>query len=143
MLDADEAEVVQTLIHERVHVFQRRHPDEAAAVILGDWRMVASPKTAFCAHLGVSERVRSNPDLDAHVYALGGVACLSVFPDADAARAGGLAAAATVRSPSTDSDSVLLGYEHPNEAMAYLLAEAVMHANAHANASLVRRLFTS
>ena len=131
-------EVVETLVHEWVHVVQRARPDLARAVVVDAWGMTPRPLADVVKNSqSVAHRVRSNPDLDGNVYARPGtdLATVSLFPSEAAAERGGLAAA-VVRSVDAESGMEVmdessrvfskgapwLGYEHPYEAMAYKVA---------------------
>ena len=137
-------ESVKTLVHERVHVFQRSADAAAlvAEVVQGDWGMTPMPRADVCRRVGVTDRVRSNPDLDDNVYTLGDDPCvvrLTVFESEASAARGGLRAATSVafdicRSPGPIHHPLEKGhaprrpsdFEHPFEAMAYLVADAVV-----------------
>jgi hypothetical protein len=138
------ASLVTTLVHERVHVFQRAEPDAVAAVVRRQWGMTAHPRAQVCAAHGVADLARSNPDLDGLLYAPAsspGVVSLSLFPSVEAAALGGLRSSRVVRldvppqdatpkpsvSPEAQErlDAALAEHEHPYEAMAYWVADAV------------------
>jgi hypothetical protein len=63
LLNRSEAEVVKTLIHEKVHIFQRLYPQKVRE-LLKDWNMKHYnnvPEEVFA-------RMRANPDLDPFIY---------------------------------------------------------------------------
>jgi len=126
---------VHTLVHERVHVFQRAHPDAVARLVQGEWRMRPRPLTQI--DPSVARRRRSNPDLDGSLYYTGedgatSAAAVTLFSSEADASTGGLAAGRTclVGLGGTElppSDRLPQpAYEHPYEAMAYLLAEVAV-----------------
>jgi hypothetical protein len=128
---------VRTLVHERVHVFQRRHPELARRLYSERWGMRRIPRDAVLGDSSAGrERRRSNPDLDRFLYPLGSDATVRVllFPSEQAARAGGLAAAVShaldvetgevvAVDKEEGKEDTMMPYEHPNEAMAYLMAD--------------------
>lgn len=145
LLRAHDRALVETLVHERVHVLQRARPDVAAAVVVGEWGLVPHDRaTVLLQNPGVAERVRSNPDLDDKLYSFPGddVVPLSVFVEGEAqAAVGGLRAARVALIPvaPAGAGAALLplasagasgrrrehAYEHPFEAMAYTMASAI------------------
>ncbi len=129
---------VHTLVHERVHVFQRAHPDAVAHLVQGEWRMRPRPLSLIVP--SVARRRRSNPDLDGSLYYTGedeatsvvAAAAVTLFRSEADARNGGLAAGRTclvglggTELPPSDR-MPQPAYEHPYEAMAYLLAEVAV-----------------
>jgi hypothetical protein len=127
--------IVSTFIHERVHVLQRRRPEEARRIAEVHLGLVPYPKDGDTIPSWAIPLMRSNPDLDDNVY---GPArpegesrdkrtfdvCL--FESVEEARDGGLGMARTRRiHPETRlgdvDDEGNVGEEHPFETMAYYL----------------------
>jgi hypothetical protein len=124
--------LVRTLVHERVHVYQRADPAGVARLVQGEWGLRPVPRDRAIVDEGTSSRRRSNPDLDGNVYVrpgTGSIVDVCLFPSIDAAASGGLGAARTTALDIGQQGKPAAGtvaaaaYEHPYEAMAYLLAE--------------------
>ena len=104
---------ITVLLHEKLHVFQRAYPDRCQRLYTHYWGYrPASPQLRRSIHLR-----RSNPDIDDRMYhqGEGGPVCSQVY-NSD--------------HPSSLADSHILcnydhddAYEHPNEAMAYVVSE--------------------
>lgn len=107
-LKEDQDRLTQTMIHEKVHLYQRRYPEEVAGRILRDgftrWRERASMPLA-----------RANPDLDAWVYL-------------DRASKEPMVAIYTSSKPAGITDVVITdpSNEHPYEKMAYDIARGYL-----------------
>ena len=125
----DERKLVRTLVHERVHVLQRAHPEVFFDDIAG-----SSTGRVAISSLGskadVTLRRRSNPDLDRYIYvdADTGLATAMLFDGEREAAEGGLGAARAVWiEPMTgkrvDGQPANPAYEHPYERFAYEIAE--------------------
>lgn len=127
--------LVRTLAHERVHVLQRAFPETARAWIwleMGE-RTVRSAVPLSSIPESIRHRVRSNPDLDGHVYD----DRIALFPSVEAARLGGLRSARVTCLRLGDDACRGEGQrggqegqerqEHPYEAMAYRIAERILH----------------
>ena len=122
-------DLVRVLVHERVHVLQRRNPAAARAYHGASDRLKMTPVASFPPGSDVARRRRSNPDLDGFLYS----PSLMLFPDAATAARDGLRAARlawidldTGREATARRGAALPAEEHPWEAMAYAIAaEAV------------------
>ncbi len=112
-----EKERVETMVHERVHVFQRARPEETRRM-LGSKREVEVP-------VHIRAMARSNPDLDGRVYAdRSGHARIMIYNndsprDLSDARIAVFDVAGWKEIGGEDE------YEHPLEEMAYRVAREV------------------
>lgn len=123
-------ERVETLIHERVHVLQRKRPDVVKRVVESAWRYEPLPGGGLPDDVAV--RRRSNPDLmGAPLYARGsdGLVPLQVYNE-DGGPCPASLAGSSVRlfdpRSGTTVDAVDEPYEHPWERMAYEVARALV-----------------
>lgn len=113
----DDAGLLKTLIHEKIHVLQRLLPDLWAGTLAS---------LGYSVHLcradlpgQITKAARSNPDLDGYVYKRPG-RCATVYtlPSSSLSQ---------TRSCCADGSAEPVDdYEHPNERVAYRLSEAVM-----------------
>ena len=121
--------LVRTLVHERVHVIQRRRPDLFRdAIAVRKWGMTPIPIER--AHLSdVMPFRRSNPDLDGFLYATKqqNIIPISLFDSIQDATNGGLGAS-RVRffKDGQEVKGEHHGEEHPYETQAYLISEALV-----------------
>jgi hypothetical protein len=95
----------ETIMHEKIHVYQRTFPQSTAVLIRQLWMYVP------VGLLSSRPLARSNPDLDGIAYARNGKTCLQEYNSA---------------SPSSLTDSSRCEFEpfeHPYEKMAYTLAK--------------------
>lgn len=121
--------LVQTLVHERVHVAQRRHPIVFRdGIAVGEWGMKPRPVDELDPRL--SKFVRSNPDLDGFFYEnREGVTTVSLFPSVESAKQGLRAAVARTFKDGEEIDgSGNTHEEHPYETQAYVIAESIVSA---------------
>lgn len=105
--EIDSVALKPTLLHEKVHVYQRMYPDEMAKYIQSNkYRAMKLRKDEPMA--------RSNPDLDDWIYV-------------DPRTSKPMVALYTSQRPSSISDVVLqnAAYEHPYEKMAYEIAAQI------------------
>lgn len=117
-----DGDVMRLLVHEAVHVAQRKDPEGAIGLVVGKWGFdpLRPDEEAAVGRLGES---RVNPDTDGRVYSLDGRVCHPVFHG----------------SPSSLADVKLLpdshhprflktaeNHEHPFEIMAELVAAEVV-----------------
>lgn len=133
-LEQADEEVVRTLVHEKCHVFQRVYPASVQDLYARFWGMERAVARSAC------EDCRSNPDLDGFWYrgpasVGGGPVCMQVYragasslahSDARLVPVGGARAQKFQAQKQFQAQGGTAGacpYEHPNEAMAYLLAE--------------------
>ena len=99
----------QTLIHEKVHVFQRLHPLFTNILIHKFWLY-----EIFGFNTSLPKTIRSNPDLNRLIYSRSGNVCYQTYNSTN---------------PKSLSDSKLSDncnteeYEHPYEKMAYTIAD--------------------
>ena len=103
------SELVETLAHEKMHIFQRMFYEMCSVYFLSQGFQKAALRSAY-------PLLRSNPDLDAHVYVIDSQVCGSLY---------------TTDRPSNIDDVQQLGpTEHPNERMAYDVGSMVVrHEN--------------
>jgi hypothetical protein len=136
-------ERVETMVHERVHVFQRRFPEEAAELVVRAWGMRPHPWDTVPP--GLRALKRSNPDLDGAVYAdRDGVASMQVFnsprptnlSDSRAVSFGiaGVARVAGVAGVARVAGVGVAAAEHPLERMAYSVARVTVRGPSAADA---------
>jgi hypothetical protein len=126
-----------------VHVYQRADPAGVARLVQGEWGLRPVPRDRAIFDADVASRRRSNPDLDGNVYVrkgTGSIVDVCLFPSIDAAASGGLGAARTTAldigqqaNPSVTAAAAAAAYEHPYEAMAYLLAELAVQGGKKVN----------
>ena len=123
----------ETLVHERVHVLQRLHPEIFRDLVaVEEWGMTPIPLREFEPKQALDYR-RSNPDLDGFVYSAAAAAAaaaargpipITLFDSEEDATRGGLDAATTrffkdgVEIGDTSSSE-----EHPYETQAYMIAD--------------------
>ena len=132
----DARKKAETLVHELVHVAQRKRPDLCRELYTRFWNLRAVARVAGPVQGVGGGDTRSNPDLDGSLYvsraAWGArsVGCVQVFKTARPAslaesrplavhvlHGGG----STAMHTAPDAE-MQCAYEHPNEAMAYILA---------------------
>jgi hypothetical protein len=122
---------VQTLVHERIHVMQRHHAALCHDMYKRYWSLVpVAAEEVACAR---GHNPRSNPDLDGYVWvhAKSGVGCRSCFPSESPtslgeARAVGLCGKESDCERRRVLKNKTCNYEHPNEALAYILASLIV-----------------
>jgi hypothetical protein len=136
LASSDERHRVRTLVHERVHVFQRANPEAMRHLLVDRDGLVPVPLQHAMLGPDAARRLlrrRSNPDLDGNLYSDdgGATAPVSLFPSERAAAAGGLAASRVVRvqlqrDERDEGDDERDEQEHPYEAMAYRIANSIV-----------------
>ena len=100
--------MVETLVHEKVHVFQRSHAEFMRLWNSTQGYQRIAPRSSFPAEAGI----RSNPDLDSYVYSISRTPCFVRYRSS---------------RPKDMYDTEKVGpTEHPNEDMAYKIAAYVM-----------------
>lgn len=113
-------DLVRTLVHERVHVFQRAFPEATRRLLVDRWGLRRIERAA-----GRVPLARSNPDLDGWVWSehpsRPDVGVAQVYASACPSHLGDSCARLLTGAPGAPQ------YEHPYERMAYELAE-VLHA---------------
>lgn len=135
-------DLVKTLIHEKVHVYQRVYPRETHALLLDQWRLTV---------VGFQERdplARSNPDINELAYAgPSGAVCRQVYTSSapqslfDSRVICVPTSLPHGRAGDTEVDREgYAGYEHPYEAMAYILADLAVSPRADVAAGPWRAL---
>jgi hypothetical protein len=101
--------LIKTLIHEKIHIFQRAHPEETRILIEDMW--------GFLPYKSNEDPLRrTNPDTNDLLYKRESTTCLQKYNNTQ---------------PHTLSDSSINKeckelYEHPYEQMAYILAELLV-----------------
>ena len=126
----------RTLIHEKIHVFQRAYPSRAReALALMGYRLKCP---ASDLPDSVRLRLRANPDLDGNVYEQVSTGCVpAALYNTDSRSGGPITSLSNVTlaciSCLGDGDDVVRKpqapvprYEHPFEEMAYVLADAIL-----------------
>ncbi len=121
-------DIIQTLIHERIHLFQRAHPNETE-ILIGLWGFVGSPY--------VDELQRNNPDLNGINYSYQGSVILQKYNSPKPSSLMDSAVVAMNKDKDFESpikSATVLGFpnvvkqfEHPYEIMADLLAYIIVH----------------
>lgn len=119
--------LVDTLIHEKVHVYQRLHPCECNILYTRYWNLAIShhnPKTP--------SGYRTNPDTNMLAYTMHG-------SSSDDDRSERLIFASRYIDKETPSlDNAASDYDHPHEMMAYLLAWIITNGGSHLDIKLKR-----
>ena len=124
-------EVTKTLIHEKVHVFQRMYPAQTHVLLLNRLKM----KVLFMEPPALS-RVRSNPDKNRMSYGYGSVCCFQRYGSdtprnlADS-RVECVSSKIDVETPGEDDLIFLNEHEHPFEMMAYTISSLLSHGRTH------------
>jgi hypothetical protein len=129
---------VTTLLHEKIHVFQRLHPAACHQLYRRFWALEDRVRIDTLPQ-AVRRRMRSNPDLDGYLYLdrTSGTCVQLYFPESGSDCTGlRLSASRPVLLRFTDSSShdrnhdnghdQSCDYEHPNEAMAYVMSEMIV-----------------
>lgn len=104
-------EKVKTLIHEKIHVFQRTYPSETRLLIRSYWGF-----RPVCLSPQQLAQKRTNPDTDENIYERNLKTCLQEYK---------------TEKPNGLYDSYLNkdcveSYEHPFEQMAYILSDILV-----------------
>ena len=123
----DGADLPTILVHEKVHVFQRAYPVETHILFCKAWGLKIASFAGWRPHAA-----RANPDISelsysssAHPFHSCAMTFNSTSPrNLSDARIRCATPDGAEYSPNADDD-VLSNYEHPNEAMAYMIADAV------------------
>jgi hypothetical protein len=121
---------VRTLIHELIHVQQRARPDLCHLLYKHYWHL--EPSLPPSLDVTLASRRRSNPDLDDFVWinTRSRRGCIQVYDDTPKISLAGSRPMQVLLVSKDDHDKLALeddttstcDYEHPNEAMAYLLS---------------------
>lgn len=111
-------EKVKTLIHEKIHVFQRTYPTETRLLIRQYWGF-----RPVCISPQQLAQKRTNPDTDENIYERNSKTCLQEYK---------------TDKPNGLHDSHLNrdcieSYEHPFEQMAYILSDILVEGKLHTN----------
>ena len=108
VLNENEDSLVKTLIHEKIHIYQRLHPEEISFYLESKGYIKSKHG------LGIP-RIRSNPDLDGWIY-------YSPITKKE------MAAYYSSDTPSSITDITLsdASFEHPYELMAYTITEKLI-----------------
>ena len=121
--DDDLATLAELLVHEKVHVYQRMFPTETRRLITEWWRCESLPASVRM------ERARSNPDIGSTRYAIAGRTWYQRYSSDRPRNLSDSSVHVVPLPPSLHSSDdpihiqqTLLNYEHPNEAMAYMIA---------------------
>lgn len=129
---------IRTLIHEKIHVYQRMFPDETAlALEVMGYRPLLHMRDL---PPGVRALTRCNPDVDGMVYGRAGdglVPCMQFRSHSPTSL--GDAELVALRPPLLERTAAAAGpYEHPNEEMAYVLSGAISAGRPHPWLSAMR-----
>lgn len=117
-LSQDDATCVQTLVHEKIHVWQRTQPWTCAAYVAVAGYLRACRRDALGPD--VRRRTRSNPDIDDFVYRRPpGGATVFLLAERPTSLSDGSVT-------SLDGGASCDRYEHPYEAMAHTLSESLV-----------------
>lgn len=121
------ARFVQTLIHERIHVLQRRFPRIAQRLVYERLRLLPAMKRRDLEPF-LRAQWRSNPDLDSNIYSDG---TLAVFAE-NATSLGNIRLIRLFKRglPDAHSSAAAAESEHPFETIAYSVAAAAAAAAA-------------
>lgn len=104
-------EQIETIVHEKVHIFQRTFPFQTNALILRYWGCRVSTRR------DVYPRIRANPDLNGLQYSRNNEICYKEYN----------------KEPSSVADAhdskgcINSDYEHPYEKMAYIIADIIVN----------------
>lgn len=121
------ASLAKTLLHEKVHVFQRLQPDRTREIVrLLGYRALNSSEAERKVNRDLLARSRANPDLDGILYEKTDSGCvpLSVY-NSDAPVDLGDATTVCANATHDHRKTPPPQYEHPYEHMAYEVAEFV------------------
>lgn len=147
-----EADKVRTMVHEWVHVAQRREAPLVRELYARFWGL--SPVHIFqrdprlrgelAQHL--RNMRRSNPDVDEYIYhsQTAQSACIQLYTtskDDDRLQLTSSYAARVADGLET-SPQLTCAYEHPNEAMAYLLADLIVPPRSKSDSQMADDVFT-
>ena len=123
---------IETLIHEKIHIYQRLYPTETSKLIYDIWGFY--PKKRIEDEL----LARNNPDVDSFLYTIDiikdkyisqiylpganqiGHANTMLMPDM-----------IEIKPEALGLDKSIRQFEHPNEIMAELIASILVHGNTH------------
>ena len=115
-------EMLKTIVHEKVHVYQRQYPAQTSYLIRGLWH--------YRPHDDVKNYAdaRNNPDVDGIVYAPGDKCGQAGFYMAYRNHGAPDLADAVVRTTTATNKAEPAGeaYEHPFERMAYQLGDIIV-----------------
>lgn len=121
----DEHPSIVTLIHEKIHVFQRAYPDETAKIVsrLG-YRPFTESEARRNSCDDMRRRLRANPDLDGRLYVNRSTGCIpaAVYKHGDdkiQSLADASLVCLNVKDKTGKSVKDEPKYEHPYEEMAY------------------------
>lgn len=118
ILSASIDKAVQTLIHERIHIYQRYHPMETNALIQNGWNLTPS------GYLAPQQKARANPDTNHLVYATqDGCPVMAQWPPRETPRHLG---DTTMACALPDLPRSVSSADHPYELMAYILADLIV-----------------
>ena len=121
-------ELAETLLHEKVHIFQRLFPRETQALFARYLSLKRVRTRVDPAPDPAPDLARANPDLDGHLYArVDGSTCYQKFDDATPRNL------ASSRVYCTSSTLTTPEHEHPNETMAYAIARILVKGPDHKN----------
>jgi hypothetical protein len=125
--DMSVVSLVETLVHEKVHVYQRAYPAETHVLLMERWGLQ-------CMGRRRGDELRSNPDINGFVYGVGACVCAQVYASSQPRALWQSRIRCTAEKPPGIAAEVL-GYEHPFEAMAYMVASIVIECYGHADHS--------
>jgi hypothetical protein len=127
----DSDALIKTLLHEKLHVFQRVHPAETQQIV----SIMGYVRVGYRRHIQgpLSRRTRDNPDLDTFLYRHLETGCtpLAVFRDNEPTSLSDIEVVCVdpnTNTATTTADNTMdfgYEYEHPFEDMAYKVSEAL------------------
>lgn len=128
LLESDESHIVRTLIHELIHVAQRKNTQIIRMLYTWFWGL--TPQELQRSH-PLRRASRSNPDLDKYVYLVTSkpadppTTCVQLYNNSAGINLGSTRSALVTLSDNFQ-EIASCDYEHPNEAMAYILSELIV-----------------
>ncbi len=118
---------ITTLLHEKLHVYQRAFPSRCQKLYTKYWGYHPVPKNRT--NIQHYDLRRSNPDIDDTMYMKDDLICLQVYNSLHPSSL--TDSRVQCFNDGVDFPITKLVYEHPNEAMAYIVSELLTDENHH------------